>query len=69
MREGFSHYRLINGVELAVDKKGPKCLNIHSFLGDCTQFQVQFAGGARGSRLMVDDIYFSSACSKLAPQF
>ena len=62
MRKDFVHYRLTNEEELDDDNSEAKCLDIHSFLGSCEKFQVQFLGAARGSKLMVDDIYFHSNC-------
>ena len=59
-----ANYDVTNFAIKTFDLSGRKCLNLHAYLGGCTQFQVQFTGGTRGSKLVVDNVYFYQSCSE-----
>ncbi|XP_065831391.1 uncharacterized protein [Oscarella lobularis] len=62
LKDKFTHFRLVNRKEQPKNLNAAACLDLHTFLGGCKRFQVQFVGGARGSRLIIDDVKYSSRC-------
>ena len=64
LKDKFTHFRLVNRKEQPKNLNDAACLDLHTFLGGCKRFQVQFVGGARGSRLIIDDVKYSSRCRK-----
>ena len=63
LNSDYSHYKVSNFVLNSYDVSGIKCLDLHSYLGECESFQVQFTGGVVGSKLAVDDVYFYASDS------
>ena len=64
LREEHAEYRLTNFPEKDYRVSDTKCLDLHSYAGNCDKFQVRFTGAARDSILAVDDVFFFSHCGK-----